>query len=143
MNRQSPIDDDTVAALFEAAAGAREFAHAPYSRFHVGAAALSLDGSIHIGCNVENAAYPAGLCAEAGAISAMVASGRSDLAAVLVIGGGPALCTPCGSCRQRMREFSSGDALVLVAGPEGVRRRFTLAELLPEGFGPETLGSSR
>lgn len=136
------IDDETIAALFEAATAARGRAYAPYSRFKVGAAALAPDGAIHAGCNVENAAYPVGLCAEAGALSAMVAAGQTTLEAMLVIGDGALLCTPCGACRQRMREFSDGEAVVLVAGPEGVRRRFTLNDLLPESFGPETLGSS-
>lgn len=136
------IDDAVAAALFAAAAAARAQAYAPYSRFPVGAAALTPDGAIHAGCNVENAAYPVGVCAEAGAISAMVAAGGRRIAAILVLGGGDALTTPCGACRQRIREFGGGDAEVLVAGPEGVRRRFRAAELLPFSFGPETLDAA-
>ena len=89
--------------------------------------------------NVENAAYPVGTCAEAGAIAAMIASGERQIAEMLVLGEGPALVTPCGACRQRIREFAGGDAKIHAAGPEGVRAVFTLAALLPEAFGPENL----
>lgn len=133
-------DQQTVAALFDAAREAQARAYAPYSRFAVGAALVTPEGAIHAGCNVENAAYPVGVCAEAGAISAMIAAGGRRIAAILVLGDGDALCTPCGACRQRLREFAADDAAVLVAGPEGVRRRFTLGELLPASFGPGNLG---
>lgn len=136
------VDEAAVAALFDAAKRARTMAHAPYSRFPVGAALSTDDGAVFAGCNVENAAYPVGSCAEAGAISAMVAGGGRRIASMLIVGGGEALCTPCGACRQRIREFAGGDAAIIVAGPEGVRRRFTLDELLPESFGPDNLGAS-
>ena len=126
-------------ALFEAARQAQARAHAPYSRFQVGAALRTASGAIHAGCNVENAAYPVGACAEAGALSAMVLAGDRAIRELLVIGDGPELCTPCGACRQRLREFGTNDMLVHVAGPEGVRRSFTLAELLPHSFGPDNL----
>jgi cytidine deaminase len=125
--------------LLEAALKARANAYAPYSRFTVGAALRAEDGRIYAGANVENAAYPEGLCAEAGAIGAMVAAGARRIAEIVVVGDGAALCTPCGACRQRIREFAAADATVHVAGPEGVRRSFTLAELLPASFGPENL----
>jgi cytidine deaminase len=131
---------DGLAVLFEAARAARAHAHAPYSRFRVGAALRDDRGGIHAGCNVENAAYPVGTCAEAGAIAAMVASGGRRIAAILVCGDGAGLVTPCGACRQRIREFAGPDTPIHAAGPEGVVRTFTLAELLPESFGPETLG---
>lgn len=137
------IDATRLAALFDAAASARARAYAPYSGFAVGAAALGSGGGVFAGCNVENAAYPVGTCAEAGALSAMVAGGETRLSAILVLGGGEGLCTPCGACRQRIREFAGPDAEIIVAGPEGVRRRFTLEELLPESFGPETLAGAR
>ncbi|MFC3691506.1 cytidine deaminase [Chenggangzhangella methanolivorans] len=137
------IDETSLAALFDAAAGARARAYAPYSGFSVGAAVLGAGGAIFAGCNVENAAYPVGACAEVGALSAMVAGGETRLAAILVIGGGAGLCTPCGACRQRIREFAGPDAAVVIAGPEGVRRRFTAGELLPESFGPEILQGAR
>ncbi len=130
-----------VEALFAAAKAAYDNAYAPYSKFPVGAAILTPEGEIFAGCNVENAAYPQGSCAEAGAISAMASAGRRRIAEVLVVGGGSGLCTPCGGCRQRLREFALPDAPIHVAGPEGVRARFTLAELLPESFGPENFGA--
>ncbi|MGA0533205.1 cytidine deaminase [Hansschlegelia sp. KR7-227] len=133
------IDETSLAALFEAARAAQASAYAPYSGFAVGAALFTVEGGLHAGCNVENAAYPSGTCAEAGAIAAMAAAGGRRIAAILVVGPGEGLCTPCGACRQRIREFAAGDAVVLVAGAEGVRRRFTLDELLPASFGPGNL----
>jgi cytidine deaminase len=130
---------EKVAALFEAAKAAQAKAYAPYSRFNVGAAILTPSGAIYAGCNVENAAYPQGACAEAGAISAMAAGGERRIAEILVIGDGDALVTPCGGCRQRIREFAALDAPIHIAGPEGVRASFTLDELLPHSFGPEHL----
>ena len=130
----------SVEALFSAAKQAFDNAYAPYSKFPVGAALRTPEGEIFAGCNVENAAYPQGSCAEAGAISAMALAGRRRIAEVLVIGGGAGLCTPCGGCRQRLREFAGPDLAIHVAGPEGVRASFTLAELLPHSFGPENLG---
>ena len=117
----------------------RDNAHAPYSRFKVGAALLDEHGRIHAGCNVENAAYPQGLCAEAGAMAAMVAAGGKRIAAVIIVGEGAQPCTPCGGCRQKLREFASDDTPVVVADLQQVRARFTLGELLPHSFGPEHL----
>ena len=128
-----------LAQLVQAARAARAQAYAPYSRFRVGAAVLDEAGRIHAGCNVENAAYPQGSCAEAGAIAAMALAGERAIAAVMVVGDGDALVTPCGGCRQRIREFAGPDAPVHIAGPEGVRRSFTLDELLPASFGPDHL----
>lgn len=125
--------------LFSAAKAAQQQAYAPYSRFKVGAALLADDGAIYPGCNVENAAYPVGACAEAGAISAMVAGGARAIRAILVLGDGPELVTPCGACRQRIREFAMPETPILIAGPEGIRARFSLAELLPASFGPANL----
>ena len=125
--------------LFAAAKAAQANAYAPYSRFHVGAALRSESGAIFAGCNVENAAYPQGACAETGAIAAMAAAGDRRIAEILVIGDGEALCTPCGGCRQRIREFAAPTTPIHIAGPEGVRASFTLAELLPKSFGPDHL----
>ena len=131
--------------LFAAAGAARDKAYAPYSRFKVGAAIRAPSGRIYVGCNVENAAYPVGACAEAGAIAAMIAGGDVAIAEILVLGwadarpDAPELTTPCGGCRQRIREFATATTPVHVAGPEGLRRSFTLGELLPESFGPENL----
>ncbi len=129
----------SVEVLFAAAKAAAANAYAPYSKFPVGAAILTEEEEVYSGCNVENAAYPQGTCAEAGAIAAMARAGRRRIAAVLVVGGGVGLCTPCGGCRQRIREFAAPETPIHIAGPEGVRARFTLSELLPESFGPENL----
>jgi cytidine deaminase len=128
-------------ALFEAARDIQAKAYAPYSRFKVGAAIETPDGQVFTGCNVENAAYPVGSCAEAGAISAMVAAGESRIARIVVMGEGENLVTPCGGCRQRIREFASPDTPIHVAGPEGIRKSFTLDELLPFSFGPDNLSA--
>ena len=127
---------EAIAELFAAAKAAQAQAYAPYSRFRVGAALRAPGGAIYAGGNVENAAYPNGVCAETSAISAMAADGERRIAEICVIGDGEALCTPSGGCRQRIREFADAGTLVHVAGSEGVRRTFRLAELLPESFGP-------
>lgn len=119
---------------------AREFSHAPYSKYRVGAAILDEQGRIHIGANVENASYPQGWCAEPSALTAMLMAGGKQARAVLVTGPGPDLITPCGGCRQKLREFSVPDDLIVIVGdPSGVRARWTLAELLPHSFGPSHL----
>jgi cytidine deaminase len=130
-----------IAALFEAAKAAQAKAYAPYSHFNVGAALRTPSGAIFSGCNVENAAYPQGACAEACAIGAMALAGERRIAEMLVIGDGEGLCTPCGGCRQRIREFASADTPVHIAGPDGLRLTLSLAELLPYSFGPENLKS--
>ena len=127
--------------LFDAAKTAQANAHAPYSNYRVGAALRTPEGAIFAGGNVENASYPEGCCAETSAIAAMAASGARRIAEICVIGDGAALCTPCGGCRQRIREFANDDTLVHVAGPEGVRATFRLSALLPESFGPGHLPS--
>ncbi len=126
-------------ALLAAARAAQQQAYAPYSRFPVGAAVLDDAGRIHAGCNVENAAYPEGVCAEAGALSAMVLAGGRRVSAVAVVGDGAGLVTPCGGCRQKLREFGDAALAVLVADGQALRGRFTLGELLPASFGPEQL----
>lgn len=132
-------EDDTLASLFRAAREAMEQAYAPYSRFPVGAAVRDAEGRVHAGCNVENAAYPQGSCAEAGAISAMILAGGRRITAVCVVGEGEELVTPCGGCRQRLREFAADDVLVHIASPTGLRKTFTLGDLLPASFGPNHL----
>ena len=131
--------ESALADLFTAAKAAQATAYAPYSRFKVGAALRTQSGAVYSGCNVENAAYPEGWCAETGAIAAMALAGERRIIEILVIGDGDALCTPCGGCRQRIREFADPSTAIHIAGPEGVRRTFTLAQLLPESFGPEHL----
>ena len=126
--------------LLEPALQARERAYAPYSGFKVGAALRSGDGSIHAGCNVENVAYPQGTCAEAGAVAAMVAAGRTDIVEVLVVAEADPPVTPCGGCRQKLAEFAAPWTPVILADPQGVRARTTVGELLPGAFGREHLG---
>lgn len=126
-------------ALFAAATAVRARAHAPYSSFAVGAALVDDAGGVHAGCNVENAAYPVGTCAEAGAIAAMIAAGGRQIRAILVLADSPAPVTPCGACRQRIREFAAPETPVAIAGPGGIRQMFSLAELLPASFGPDNL----
>ncbi|MDX2101120.1 MAG: cytidine deaminase [Alphaproteobacteria bacterium] len=131
---------DALRPLITAALAARQNAYAPYSRFLVGAAVLA-DGAIFAGSNVENAAYPQGQCAEASAIGAMVTAGKRTLSCVVVVGTGEALCTPCGGCRQRLREFGAPDLPIHLVGEDGaLRRTVTLADLLPLSFGPDNLG---
>ncbi len=127
---------DPLADLFAAAKVAQSRSYAPYSKFRVGAALMTPDGAIYSGGNVENASYPEGWCAETSAIAAMAAAGARRIAEICVVGDGAALCTPCGGCRQRIREFADDATIVHVAGAEGVRATFRLAALLPESFGP-------
>ncbi|MCW5634563.1 MAG: cytidine deaminase [Rubrivivax sp.] len=135
-----------LAALYAAARAARPRAYAPYSRFHVGAAVLDERGRVHAGCNVENAAYPQGLCAEASALAAMVLAGGRRARAVAVaaaLSASGELTTPCGGCRQKIAEFAAPDCEVHVLGPRGMRRVFMLGELLPFGFGEGHLPAQR
>jgi homotetrameric cytidine deaminase len=126
-------------ALVAAAREAMGRAHAPYSRFQVGAALRAEDGSIHSGANVENAAYPQGQCAEASAIGVLIAAGRTKVVEAAVISSGVEICVPCGGCRQRLREFMRLDGRVHLCSPSGEQRTVTLGELLPLSFGPEFL----
>ena len=126
-------------ALVAAAREAMGRAHAPYSRFHVGAALRAEDGSIHAGANVENSAYPQGQCAEASAIGVLVAAGRTRVLEAAVIADSPEVCVPCGGCRQRLREFMPLDGTIHLCSAGGERRTATLEELLPLSFGPEFL----
>jgi cytidine deaminase len=115
-------------------------AYAPYSKFPVGAAVRDEEGGLHGGCNVENAAYPEGLCAEAGAISALVAAGGKRVLECVVVGPGPEPITPCGGCRQKLREFADDGVKVHLCGPDGLHRTVTVGELFPMSFGPHHLG---
>ena len=125
--------------LFNAAKMVRDNAHVPYSNFKVGAAFLTEDDSIVSGCNVENAAYPQSQCAEASAIGNLVSQGFSKIKEVVVIGSGSLLCSPCGNCRQRLREFASLETQIHMCNSDGHLKTSTLKELLPDSFGPENL----
>ena len=126
--------------MIEAALAARHQAYAPYSRFRVGAALMCERGIVHAGCNVENAAYPQGTCAEAGAVAALVLSGSRRIRSVVVAGDGSTPCTPCGGCRQRIREFAEvGTSVRMVDASGTVLLVRSLDELLPHAFGPASL----
>jgi cytidine deaminase len=120
--------------LVAAARGVMARAYAPYSRFKVGAAVAGAGGAVHLGCNVENAAYPEGTCAEAGAIAAMVAAGEARIRAVAVIADAPRPVPPCGGCRQKLAEFASADTPVTLATVSGARQETTVGALLPGAF---------
>ncbi|GAA0293923.1 cytidine deaminase [Rhodovulum strictum] len=126
--------------LISAARAVRENAHAPYSRFKVGAAIRGADGAIYAGCNVENIASPEGTCAEAGAIAAMVAAGCREIVEVAVIADGPAPVTPCGGCRQKLAEFAAADVPVTMATLSGETLVMTVGALLPGAFSAAQMG---
>lgn len=132
------LTDELRTRLIELAQEARKKAYAPYSNYQVGAALVTPTGTFFTGCNVENAAYPTGLCAERVAIFKAVSEGERKFTALAVVtrNGG----TPCGSCRQVMAEFGL-ETIVLIADSEGgLRQEATVGELLPGAFGPSDLG---
>lgn len=133
------ITDAQMQAVVAAARAARAHAYAPYSRFQVGAALLDEHGRVHAGCNIENAAYPQGQCAEATAIGHLILAGGARILAAAVVGVAEQPVTPCGGCRQRLREFAADDCPIWVADLTAVRARFTLGALLPSSFGPQHL----
>ena len=130
---------DNFERLFKACKEVREQAYAPYSNFKVGAAFLTEDNSIITGCNVENAAYPQSQCAEASAIGNLISQGYKSIKEVVVIGSGDLLSSPCGGCRQRIREFASLNVKIHMCNESGHMKTSTLEELLPDSFGPENL----
>ena len=125
--------------LFKAAKNVRDKAHVPYSKFKVGAAFLTEGDTVISGCNVENAAYPQSQCAEASAIGNLIANGFTKIKEVVVIGSGDLLCSPCGGCRQRLREFAALDVKFHMCNVDGQIKTATLEDLLPGSFGPENL----
>jgi cytidine deaminase len=131
-------DDRTLTVLRERAFAAMERAYAPYSNFRVGAAILASDGSVTEGCNVENAAYPAGICAERGAISSAVARGNRSFETIVIATEAEEPTPPCGICRQVLEEFAP-HLLVVSVTRDGREARWTLDELLPKAFTPHSL----
>ncbi len=127
------MDDEQ---LIEEAKEARDNAHAPYSNYFVGAAIVDDQGAVHVGCNVENAAYPEGNCAEANAIGAMIAAGGKKISVIAAVGGSDSLefCTPCGGCRQSILEFSDEDTRIILIDEDGEIQKFSIDELLPHAF---------
>ena len=125
--------------LINAARQAWQQAYAPYSKFQVGAAVRTRSGRIFAGCNVENAAYPQGWCAEASALSAVIIAGEREITEVAIVADSAELVTPCGGCRQKLREFGRPGLPIHLCDLNGLRRSVTLGELLPLAFGPEHL----
>ena len=122
--------------LIEAALAVRANAYSKYSNYRVGSALLDDRGQVFVGCNVENAAYPEGTCAEAGAIAAMIANGGNKIRAIVIAGGHDDIedCTPCGGCRQKIAEFASPETRVVLLRPGGHTRSFSVDDLLPRSF---------
>jgi cytidine deaminase len=122
--------------LVQAAKAVRKNAYAPYSGYLVGAALMDEVGRVHTGCNVENAASPEGACAEANAIGAMVAAGGSKIAAISIAGGRDSIarCTPCGGCRQKIREFADEKTRIILVGESDTVATYSIEELLPASF---------
>jgi cytidine deaminase len=131
--------DDKSADLYAAALATQAHAYAPYSRFTVGAALRSADGAVYNGCNVETANYR-GICAEGTAIVKMISAGGRLIREIAVVGPDESLCTPCGDCRQRIREFADADTRIHVYAKSGRRlKTYTINDLLPDSFGPDNL----
>ncbi len=122
--------------LIDAAKKVRPNAHAPYSGYLVGAALIDDTGTLHTGCNVENAAFPEGTCAEANAIGSMVAAGGNRIVAIAAVGGSDEIeaCTPCGGCRQSILEFADENTRIILIGEGKQIDSYSIDELLPAGF---------
>tara|TARA_Y100000385_G_scaffold208288_1_gene215979 strand:- start:2691 stop:3083 length:393 start_codon:yes stop_codon:yes gene_type:complete len=114
-------------------------AYVPYSNYPVGALIITDKGNLYSGCNVENASYPLGNCAEASAIASMVMGGEKKINKIYVMTKNDEGGIPCGGCRQRIREFSDSKTQIIMCSPAGIQNRMNLSELLPQSFGPEHL----
>ena len=132
--------DMTDRTLIDLATEVMANSYSPYSRFKVGAAIECTDGSVFSGCNIENAAFGSGICAEASAVAAAVSAGKRNFKRIAIISDGNSYCFPCGNCRQRLREFSS-DMEVLCARADGRYVSYPLTAMLPMSFGPDHIGS--
>lgn len=129
------------ADLLSAAKAVLPNAYAPYSHFLVAAAVRAEDGAIFVGCNVENASFPVGTCAEAGAIAALITQGHRKVTEALVLVDDTKICSPCGACRQRFLESAPLNAIIHMCTVSGLYQQTTLSELLPLAFGPNNLGA--
>ena len=125
---------DKIQQLLQKAVAAKQNAYAPYSHYQVGAAVLSDKGNIYASCNVENISFPCGVCAEAGAISAMVAAGDKHIKSILIVSNGSDLVYPCGACLQRIAEFGNKNTTIYLAEDKGICKTYQLADLLPHNF---------
>ena len=114
-------------------------AYVPYSNYPVGALIVTNNGNTYSGCNVENASYPLGNCAEASAIASMILGGEKKIKTIYIMTKNDEGGIPCGGCRQRIREFSDENTQIMMCSPDGVQQRINLSELLPNSFGPENL----
>lgn len=132
-----PID------MLNAAKAVLSNAYAPYSHFSVAACVRTTDGKLFSGCNVENAAYPLTLCAEANVIGTMYSQGYQSVAEILVLVADSKICPPCGACRQRLLECASADTRVHLCTMDGHYESYTMSELLPIAFGPKNLETTR
>jgi cytidine deaminase len=126
--------------LFEAARAAMAFAHAPYSKFPVGAAIRAEDGKIYAGANIENLSFPQGWCAEPTAISHMIMAGNKKIVEMAVIAEKLPLCPPCGGCRQKIAEFATAGTPIYLCDETGVKKTMTMEELLPHSFATDVIG---
>ncbi|GLR51598.1 cytidine deaminase [Shinella yambaruensis] len=126
--------------LFEAARAAMAFAHAPYSKFPVGAAIRAEDGRIYAGANIENLSFPQGWCAEPTAISHMIMAGNKKIVEMAVVAEKLPLCPPCGGCRQKIAEFATARTPIYLCDEAGVKKTMTMEELLPHGFATDVIG---
>lgn len=136
---ETELPTQVMASLIEQAKQAYENAHAPYSNFHVGAAAVSKTGQIYAGCNVENATYGLTVCAERNAVGNAVTRGDKQLSAIVIFTKEERLTPPCGACRQVICEFFPSDASVIATNHLGQQKRWTVEQLLPDAFTPEFL----
>jgi len=127
-------------SLVDSARAVRENAYAPYSNFKVGAAVRGVSGAVHVGCNVENIAYPLGICGEAAAIAAMVAAGETEIVEIAIIADSPEPLAPCGGCRQKILEFATPATVITMANVAGIIRQTTIADLLPGAFDQAHMG---
>ena len=130
---------DSKELLLQKAKEAKLHAYAPYSKYHVGASILSEANNIYSSCNVENVSFPCGVCAEAGAISAMISNGDRVIKKILITSDGAELVYPCGACLQRIAEFSTQETMIYLANSNQVVKEYKLADLLPHNFSFEEL----
>ena len=142
------LDKSTIETLIEKAFGMLDYAYVPYSRYTVGAALLAKNGKIYTGCNIENVTFGATNCAERTAVFKAVSEGVKEFKAIAVVGGPQkkitGFCTPCGICRQVLREFCDGDFIFILAKSKSEYRLMTMNEILPESFKPENeIGSTQ
>ena len=125
--------------LFSAAVSARKSAYAPYSKFSVGAAIFADNSQIYTGCNVENASFPCGTCAEAGAIATMIVGGGTVIKEILIVADSQNLIVPCGACLQRIAEFANNQTIIHLADLSGIKKSLTITEMLPYRFAEKEL----